>query len=240
MTNNIIKKIIRRLTGRQADQFLAKRDRIMREYIKGSGLEIGALHNPLQLPQGAFARYVDRMSVDDLRKQYPELSGRKLVNVDIIADGELLRPVENCSQDFVIANHFIEHCQNPILAIENMLRVLKAGGILFLAIPDKRFTFDNARKVTSYEHLFKDYTEGAAQSRGEHFTEWAEKVDKVPVAELAEKARHLMDIDYSIHFHAWTQTGIIEFLLKLQDMFAFEIEMICRNAGEIIVILRKI
>ncbi|MFA5871108.1 MAG: hypothetical protein WC858_00125 [Parcubacteria group bacterium] len=79
-------------------------------YIKGKGIEIGALHNPLIVPESAKVKYVDRMTVFDLREHYSELSSLDLVIVDIICDGEKLEKIENDSQDFVIANHFFEHC----------------------------------------------------------------------------------------------------------------------------------
>lgn len=50
------------------------------------------------------------MTVFDLREHYSELSSLDLVIVDIICDGEKLEKIENDSQDFVIANHFFEHC----------------------------------------------------------------------------------------------------------------------------------
>jgi SAM-dependent methyltransferase len=243
MINSAFRKILhcfKQLLGiAGADSLLTRRDSILREYIRGDGLELGALHNPMKLPPGAHASYVDRMSVGDLRKQYPELNDKKLINVDIIADGERLAPIPDCSQDFVIANHFLEHCRNPISAIENMLRVLKEAGVLLLTVPDKRFTFDKARQATSYEHLLKDYAGGPDGSKAEHFTEWAKVVDNVPDELLAERAGHLMAIDYSIHFHVWTQTEIIELMLMLKKMFSFEIELIYQNKSEIIVVLKK-
>ena len=110
---------------------------IAETYLSGIGIEIGALHNPLKLPIRASAKYVDRLSVPDLRQQYPELASEELVEVDILADGERLETIEDSSQDFVVANHFVEHCQNPVGAVLNMLRVLKPAGILYLALPDK-------------------------------------------------------------------------------------------------------
>ena len=66
------------------------REIIARIYIKGSGIEIGALHNPLRVAKKVNVRYVDRMNNLNLIKQYPELKGRKLVKLDYICDGETL------------------------------------------------------------------------------------------------------------------------------------------------------
>jgi len=217
------------------------RNRIMKQFIMtGCGIEIGALHHPAKLRKGVQVKYVDRLSVEKLRKQYPELNKMQLVEADVIADGETLEPVGNLTQDFVIANHFLEHCQNPILAIENMLRVLKSSGILFVSIPDKRYSFDINRHITPYDHLVRDYTEGPEVSRRGHFEEWVRLVNKVTDdIEVERQIKHLMEINYSIHFHVWTETEMIEFFLKQKSRRDFEIELFSRNINEMIFLLRK-
>lgn len=42
-------------------------------FLRGDGIEIGALHRPVPLPEGATVRYVDRLYTDDLRSEYNEL-----------------------------------------------------------------------------------------------------------------------------------------------------------------------
>jgi len=223
------------------------RDRIARrklasKYLAGEGIEIGALHSPLKIPPKAKVRYVDRMSVEDLRKQYPELSGCNLVEVDIIDNGEKLISIEDCSLDFVIANHMIEHCQEPIGTMQQFLRVLKPGGVLYMAVPDKRYTFDFDRPVTSIEHLICDYRDGSGWSKIQHFEEWCRLVQKVPDAEILSSVNNLMSMDYSIHFHVWTKEEFTALLNYCKDMlqFPFKTETVKENYNEFIVILRKI
>lgn len=208
-------------------------------YLEGHGIEIGALHSPMQVPPTARVRYVDRMSVEELRRQYPELDEHQLVEPDIIADGERLEPVEDASQDFVIASHFLEHCQDPIGALQHMLRVTRPNGIVFLGIPDKRYTFDRNRPVTTFEHLLRDHTDGPHISKTAHFEEWATLAEDANIR--GRSARELMDIDYSIHFHVWTQAELLEFFGRLVTElgFAFDVELVLKNAIELIVVLRK-
>lgn len=211
-------------------------------YLKGEGIEIGALHTPLSVPRVARVKYVDRMSVLDLRKQYPELDSVKLVNTDIIDDGERLSSIQDSTQNFVIANHFIEHCQNPLMALENMFRVLKENGMLYLAIPDKRFIFDIDRPVTPLDHLLKDYTEGPEWSKAQHYEEFVKLVGKVQNdAEVEKQTSRLIDIDYSIHFHVWTQAEMCELISALNRRLAlhFDMELFLKNGTECIFILRK-
>jgi glycosyltransferase involved in cell wall biosynthesis/SAM-dependent methyltransferase len=224
----------------------AKADRlrcaIAAQYLQGEGIEIGALHSPLQVPESAKVRYVDRLSVFDLRMQYPELNELPLVEVDIIDDGEVLGTVADASVDFVIANHMIEHCQNPIASLQNYLRVVKPGGVIYLAIPDKRYTFDRDRPVTSLEHLVRDYQEGPETSKISHFEEYIRLVDRVADPNLSARLLYLLiDLDFSIHFHVWTPAAFTEFLTYCQRElpYNFEVDLIQSNDAEFITILRK-
>lgn len=233
--------LIRRLRGRDQAPAL-DRAVIAGLYIKGQGIELGALHLPLRVPPGARVKYVDRMPVEELRRQYPELASEPLVTPDIIADGELLETVGDETQDFVIANQFIEHCQNPLLALRNMFRVLRPGGTLYLSIPDKRYTFDADRPVTSVEHLFEDYERGPGGSRRQHFEEWVRLVNKVEdEAQAAARLEELLGMDYSIHFHVWTQAEMFELLAAVRRRLglAFDVELFFKQANECIFILRK-
>jgi SAM-dependent methyltransferase len=104
------------------------------------------------------------MHAQELREHYPELNGLPLEEVDILDDGERLGTISDGSLDFVIANHFLEHCKDPLLTLSYFARVLRPGGIVYLAVPDKRHTFDVDRPVTSLDNLFRDHTEGLRPS----------------------------------------------------------------------------
>ena len=212
-------------------------------YLQGNGIEVGALNHPLEVPTSAQVKYVDRMSVPDLKEHYPNLADVDLVAVDIIDNGEFLGTLENETQDFVIANHFIEHCQNPILTIENLLRVIKKDGILYLAVPEKRTCFDCDRPVTSIEHLLKDYQQGPEWSRQNHYEEWIELVEKETDETKAKwMVKELMRRDFSIHFHVWTSADFVDFLLTLKHQLGFPLilEKIFDNGNELITIIKKV
>jgi SAM-dependent methyltransferase len=217
----------------------ATREALAKTFLKGTGIEIGARHQPFPLPEAATAKYVDRMTAADLRSQYKELATVPLIDTDIIDDGETLATITDATQDFVVANHFIEHCQNPIRTFQNLCRVLKPGGVLFMAVPDKRFTFDIDRPPTSVEHLLRDYREGPEWSKQQHFEEWTRLVNKQVEARVAEEVRHLIDIDYSIHFHVWGAAELLELVQTLRQFVGFELEMFLRNGPESLLIMRK-
>lgn len=226
--------------GLSADQTSARRE-IAAKYIQGRGIEIGALHQPLPLPAWANVRYVDRMDVAGLRAHYPELAQWNLVPIDIIDDGEKLGTFKEASEDFVVASHLIEHTQDPIGSIKNWLRVLKPGGVLYLGVPHKEFTFDKDRPLTPLEHIVRDHAEGPQNSRRGHYEEWTRLVDKVKEEDCAKRAAELEARDYSIHFHVWTEFEFLELMLHCMrvEKMPFSLEHFQRNGMEFIVILRK-
>ena len=214
-------------------------------FLHGDGLEIGALHLATALPPGAHARYVDRMSVSDLRAHYPELQTLDLAPVDVIDDGERLDTIEPESVDFIVANHFLEHCEDPIRTIQTHLTKLKPGGTLFYAVPDKRYTFDFQRPRTTLEHVIEDHEHGPEHSRAEHYVAWVRAglvPGFAPVTEqdIQDKAAELERESYSIHFHIWTQADLAALMFHIhQRLGNFEVEAIRRRSIENIVVLRK-
>lgn len=217
------------------------REAIAVVYLRGAGIEIGALHQPLRVPSHVVVKYVDRMSAADLRRQYAELADLPLVEPDIIDNGETLATLPDASEDFIVANHFLEHCQDPFRTLQNLFRVVKPGGVLYMVVPDKRLTFDAARPCTTIEHLMRDYAEGPAWSRRAHFEEWSRLVNKrTDDALVDDEIRHLQNIDYSIHFHVWDAPHLLGFLAALRQFVEFELEVFIRNGLESIFVLRRL
>jgi GT2 family glycosyltransferase/SAM-dependent methyltransferase len=221
------------------------RAQLAAEYLRGGGVEIGALHQPMPVPPGVGVTYVDRMTVEDLREHYPELAELALTPVDVVDDGERLVTFADESIDFLVANHFLEHCENPIGTIETHLRKLRPGGVLFYAVPDKRYTFDFRRPRTTLAHVIGDYENGPDASRPDHYLEWERMIYEpgTPAPEesvaLSKADRHERE-GYSIHFHVWTQADLLELFMHCRDRFeTFDLEAVRRSGLENIVVLRK-
>jgi SAM-dependent methyltransferase len=224
-----------------SNSYLDRRRAFSRQYLVGQGIELGALHNPLWVSERASVRYVDRLDVPSLRKHYPELDGFSLVQVDIVDDGETLQTIEDLSLDFIIANHMLEHTENPIGTIRNHLRKVRNGGVIYYAVPDKRYTFDVERPLTSFDHLVRDDQEGPQVSRIQHFEEWARLVNKVPLELLEEHVSELIRTRYSIHFHVWDRPRFESFLSQVGDYLghSFRVEHFSQNENEMIAVLRR-
>ena len=207
-------------------------------YLRGEGLEIGALDSPLRLPEGAHARYVDRLNMTELREHYP---GLNLIDIDIVDDGEHLTSVPLGSQEFIVANHFLEHCQNPIHTLQNLASKLKPGGVLYLVVPDADFTFDRKRQSTTFAHVVEDHALGPEHSREQHYREWVNLVEGHTEAAADQRVRSLMDMGYSVHFHVWRMHGLLEFFARSIDEFGLPVslELALRHGIEVICVLRR-
>lgn len=236
-----IKRLIRRWPiAESAARFLVdRRYRMARKYLRGIGMEIGALDRPLILPKSAKAYYLDRMPLAELRRHYAEHSHKPFF-ISLIGDGEKLDCIRDGALDFIVANHMIEHCQDPIGTLKTFLSKLRVGGRIFMAVPDMRRTFDRDREPTTWDHLFHDHRNGPQMSRHEHYLQWAELVNHVDPEAIERRAAELEAMDYSIHFHCWTMDGFRDFLDRCRSLLPLRVVGAVGYRNENIFIINKI
>lgn len=198
------------------------REDLARRYIRGEGIEIGALTTPLRVPPGVRVHHVDRMSrVDLIEREGPVLlaTGKDLSQIpEIISvdDAGRLSTFADHSVDFVIANHVLEHLEDPIGALTNMVRIIRPGGVLLLTIPDPRYSFDRRRSVTTVEHVLQDHADGPEGSRSTHYEEWARLIEGLPEPAIAERVAEFARTDARHHFHVWRLRDFLELLLAIE------------------------
>lgn len=205
-------------------------------HLRGTGLEIGALHNPLQVLPGVVVRYADlRSREDNIRHYAGKRDPEKIVETHYVCDGEKLEPVPDESQDFVIANHMLEHCKNPIGTIRHFLRVVRPGGHLYVTLPDKRYTFDWRRPVTTWDHILNDFRQNTEVEPIETYQEWQRDVNPNAIAENKHRNQA------NIHFHAWTHQAMVEMFTRMQTDLDFPLHLdSTQQAGnEVICLMTK-
>ncbi len=180
--------------------------------LRGRGIEIGALWRRFPVPARATVWYIDRNHATDLKREYPECA-RQIVCPHVIADAGRL-PLADGSLNFVIANHVLEHMPFPLATLRAWYRALGPGGVLIMKIPDKRYTFDVGRSRTALRHLIEEDLDPATFDRRLHFEDWVQHVGKRPAGSevLRDETDHLMDVDYSIHYHVWTDQDVRELI----------------------------
>jgi SAM-dependent methyltransferase len=217
----------------------ARRAEIAQQYIQGTGIEFGALHAPLAVPPGVTVTYADHAPAASLATSYAEVG--PLRPPQIMTDLESMRGIADESQDFIIANHVLEHVEDPLRALGSIGRVLRSGGIAFLAVPDKRFTFDREREITPLAHVIRDRDEGPDWSLTAHYEEWSRCIDRLDGAAQTAKISLMIKQRANIHFHVWDYPAMMELFsyVARQDELPFDIEMSMLNVIEVIWILRK-
>ncbi len=219
----------------------SRRGQLARKHLRGSGIEIGALHSPTPLGRGVTVQYVDRLNGQALADHYPELDHSQFVPVDIVDDAQTLGTIADRSQDFVVASHVLEHCEDPLGALASWLRVLRPGGRVLLAVPNRDQTFDRAREVTDWDHLVRDHEQDPAGSRAGHYLEWSTLVEGKSGETARQQARALEASGYSIHFHVWDWERFQDFLHRAQPYLdrSFAIDALSDRGGEFLAVLRK-
>jgi SAM-dependent methyltransferase len=220
--------------GQLADQVIRKalalpalRRELANRYLRGSGIEIGALQKPLALPPEAKVQYVDRLTVEAARIEFSELGDIPLVTPTIITDAGTLASIPNDSYDFCVACNVIEHVRDPIGALRHWLRVLKPGGTLFLECPNHVNFMDKLRPVTPLDHLIADHVD--RESRGEldrqHYFECINSThDQLPELRRTEIAERYYATNYAVHFHTFDAVSFRDLLRYTQGLLPFVID----------------
>lgn len=141
----------------RSDDLINHRQELAQKWLRGSGLEIGALHEPVMTGPDVKVTYVDYKSYEQNRERYPELDSSRIVKTDLVDDGFILGKVDNESQDFIIANHALEHSPDALGTLINWFKKLKSGGILYFAIPIAEKCYDNGRAITDLHHFINEH-----------------------------------------------------------------------------------
>lgn len=205
------------------------------KWIRGRGIECGGLHFPLPVPPGALVAYVDRMSLEDLKRTSDV---KPVENEIIVDDAEHLRTIGLRSQDFIIANHVLEHCRDPIGTLRTWSSRLRNGGILYCALPEKTHTFDKPRAVTTIEHI-RDDAEAAEWGETDdaaHYREWFSMIDGYAGDALDAKVAFSVAEKTNIHFHVWDLPAMDALFAEVSKLF--EVVERCQNGAEVIWVLR--
>lgn len=137
-----------------------RRDRfdILRTHISkvSKVLEIGPLAQPIAPKSAGYNTYsVDKAKREELLEQFKhiELDKSLIEEVDFVwGDTELTESVpseHHGSFDVIVLSHVLEHMPDPLTFLDSCQRLLKPGGYVTIALPDKRFCFDIFRPLST-------------------------------------------------------------------------------------------
>jgi SAM-dependent methyltransferase len=185
-------------------------------YLRGEGIEIGAFENPAPLPRGCLTHYVDAITPAQAAALFPEIDAATLVIPDHLIDlnREGLSTFVDSQWEYAIACHVIEHIENPGRLVGELFRVVRPGGLVVIAAPDKRFTFDQDRPETSDAALHRYFIEGRTVTTADY----ADISSYVNTADLqlgGEARLRQLEVYQSRreHLSVWTSAGFRRFWL---------------------------
>lgn len=124
--------------------------KLLHRFSKGDRcMEIGPGYNPLLPKRNGWntltVDHTDRAGLVEKYRRF-DVDTSLIEEVDVVwAGGALDEAIPAAllgTVDACVASHVIEHIPNPVMFFRSMARILKPGGLLSLAVPDKRYCFD--------------------------------------------------------------------------------------------------
>lgn len=240
------------------------REKLASRYLRGEGLEIGALHLPLKTPRNVIVKYVDIATREENIRRFPELDASRIVNTDYLENGFEIGSIADVSQDFVIANHVLEHSDNPLKVLLNWGRVIKPSGILMVTVPIAARSFDRGRRETQLEHFVEDFRLNETGEKAlfrrknrEHFAEWlrtaAPRVARMRGGQetalegesMAKRLDEMSEAENTdIHFHTFSKASFAAFIEYFATEIAGNFRVLeirgSRGGSEVAAILKKL
>lgn len=133
------------------------------------GIEVGPLDKPLVEKSIGTVWYVDHCDTDELRRRWSADTRIDVARLHVdavwgdqtlavsVAAAARARGEEWPGADYLVASHVIEHVPDLIAWLQEVEATLISGGLVRLAIPDKRYTFDYLRPTTTLADALVEY-----------------------------------------------------------------------------------
>jgi SAM-dependent methyltransferase len=117
------------------------------------GLEIGPLDKPLvERKAGRRIFYCDYATREVLRTKSsadPNVDIDRIPEIDFVTSQIRAEVFGGMRFDYIVASHVIEHVPDMLGWLGHLLNVLNEGGRIILAVPDRRYTFDYLRPLST-------------------------------------------------------------------------------------------
>lgn len=236
------------------------------------GLEIGPLCWPIVTKAESNGKiyYVDFSTAEKSREKYkddPNVNINEIVETDYLWGKQTLPELVNGKLfDYVVASHVIEHVPNMLGWLREIASVLKDNGILALAIPDKRYTFDYKREPTSLGTLIESYLldkrrpgikdifdQVSLATKVDSYEAWSGNLDPqklehhgTPSEALSQARGYLLSDEYNdVHVNIVTPASFLDILeqaskIRLFDFSVADFHPTTKNSHEFLVSLQRL
>jgi len=221
--------------GTTRDGLVGKRRRFFSQFADFgvlNGLEIGACDLPVVPADSGRCLYADTRTEVQLVLDLEVEDLTKAVRTDLVVSAQFsLREQIPDRFDYVILCHVLEHIINPIAFLCDLCFVLKPGGYLFLALPDKRRTPDSVRPSTTSDEILGRFFSGATSPSlglmAEYSRAWsssqAQAIDEDPREFFTFLATRLeQSAPDDIHCNVWEDYELFEQLKYFSEVGLLE------------------
>lgn len=179
---------------------------------KGIGIEVGAVNCPFDVDADVF--YLDQYDGGQVAAAHAaDPNVDEILPVSFVSQRPPYNFIATESFDFVIASHVIEHLANPLASIEEFYRIIRPGGIIYLVVPHKDFSFDKDRIETSLLHFVIEYIAQTRDISIEHYLEHliqGVRIESLSLDDrslLMQQAVSLFEKQSDFHVHTFTHTS---------------------------------
>lgn len=201
-------------------------------------LELGPFNNPTFRRPDEQVWYMDMFSKAELISMHAGNSSRQpesIVETDyVVKDLDFARHISK-TFDMVVAHHVVEHIADLIFWFRECEQLLKPNGMLFLSLPDRRYTFDYFRPISLASQIVRAAEEHPLKPPFwqvvDHFY-YHQKVDtadiwagNLPVkftprfslAEAIQRAKKREDIYTDTHCWVFTSDSFVQCIADLRS-----------------------
>lgn len=239
---NLVKDILRNriLEAIEAKRLDKLRKQVLVPFKDKYGLEIGGPSKIFSekglFPIYSVAKLIDCVNFSEITvwgkmredKNFEYTRGK--IGYLYISEATDLKKIDDEKYDFVLSSHVIEHIANPIKALYEWKRVIRAYGFLFLIVPNKRYTFDHKRPVTPFEHIIKDFENETTEDDLTHLPEILRLHDLSMDYGVAQWhdffLRSIKNYEYRcLHHHTFIPESVVRLLdyIKMRIIFIREV-----------------
>lgn len=126
-------------------------------------LEIGAFDSPTFITNlGDRVKYLDWFSADELFEQHKDNPRRlvsNIVDVDYVIKNHEFADEIGERFDLIAAAHVVEHVADVVSWLQQLQTLLTERGLIYLSVPDRRYTFDFYRRTSSLLEIIRAHEE---------------------------------------------------------------------------------
>lgn len=134
-----------------------------------------------------------------------------------ILEATSLPAISDSTYDVLLCSHVLEHVANPIKALHEWKRVLRAGGTLLVVVPNPARTFDHRRPVTQLRHMIRDFEADVGEDDSTHYDEILRLHDRWRDLGAGDKhdfaTRVHQNVTWrTVHHHVFSEELLVELL----------------------------